>query len=105
VDELCPAGAAVGVSEHEMDVFDVLWQHRLRQEQQSGRPDSDAEAVARTSFPPSLRRRYEVTLHPVTDTPVKDLRSVRARDIGQLIQIRAMVTRASDVKPLLQVAT
>ena len=61
-----------------------------------------AEASA---FPAELRRRFEVRLLPVPDMPVRSLREVRARDIGHLVRIRAMVIRASDVKPLAKVIT
>lgn len=33
------------------------------------------------------------------------LREVRARHIGQLVSVRGVVTRCSEVKPLLQIAT
>ncbi|KAA0148744.1 hypothetical protein FNF27_02710 [Cafeteria roenbergensis] len=91
------------------DVFDVLQRHRLQAAREAARANGaaeGAEAVAEASaFPAELRRRFEVRLLPVPDMPVRSLREVRARDIGHLVRIRAMVIRASDVKPLAKVIT
>lgn len=42
---------------------------------------------------------------PPAGTKTSSLREVRARDIGHLVSVQGMVTRVTDVKPLVKVAT
>jgi DNA replication licensing factor MCM7 len=83
----------------ERDVLDVLLEQRMQ-----NRGDDQNEVL---NIPKELKRRYEVRLmlrHEDKSNYVA-LRSVRANHIGQLVTIRAMVCRCSDVKPLAQVVT
>merc|ERR1712088_1116855 len=57
------------------------------------------------AFPPELMRRYEVNFKTGSDAKPIPIREVKADNIGKLINIRGIVTRATEVKPLLQVAT
>jgi DNA replication licensing factor MCM7 len=75
-------------------------------------PDADPENAAAANaaddgFPPALTRRYECRILPLTSSENKPvaLRAVKAAHIGRLVRIRAMVTRVSDVKPLVSVVT
>jgi DNA replication licensing factor MCM7 len=78
-------------------------------------PDADPEndaanangAADNSDFPPALTRRYECRILPLTSSENKPvaLRAVKAAHIGRLVRIRAMVTRVSDVKPLVSVVT
>lgn len=83
-------------------------------------------AAGRNEFPPLLMRRYELRILPLgrrgsfppfqdqyipqaiqLATPVPkgvSLRHVRSRNMGRLVTITGMVVKASDVKPMLQVA-
>lgn len=59
-------------------------------------------------FPAELTRRYTLVFKPrssTSDGPVKALsvRQVRGDHLGHLITIRAIATRVSDVKPMVQV--
>jgi DNA replication licensing factor MCM7 len=56
-------------------------------------------------FPAELRRRYEVRLIPVRDMAARSVREIKAKHIGQLVKLKALVTRVSDVKPLVKVVT
>jgi DNA replicative helicase MCM subunit Mcm2 (Cdc46/Mcm family) len=56
-------------------------------------------------FPPQLLRQYEVVFAPPSDAKTLPLRDVKAGSIGKLTTVRCMVVRASDVKPLMEVAT
>lgn len=53
--------------------------------------------------------RYDVRILPATPTEKgftpRAIREVKALDIGSLVTVQAMVTRSSDVKPLITVAT
>jgi DNA replication licensing factor MCM7 len=101
------------------DIADVLLNHRIQlirqaQEQDaslrdhSAPPPTDAElrAQLRAMFPAALLQRYEVRFKPrqVDEREALSLRQVKAADIGKLVSVRAIVLRASDVKPIVQVA-
>ncbi|PRP83767.1 hypothetical protein PROFUN_08965 [Planoprotostelium fungivorum] len=106
----------------EDDVVDILWRHRqLRAEefaaqraqeevQESGVKDprqaaKQMAAELARNFPEELRRRYELRLLPRSSTKPKIVRDVKAGDIGRLIKIKAIVTRATEVQPRVRVAT
>merc|ERR1712088_89875 len=57
------------------------------------------------AFPPELMRRYEVNFRCGSDAKSIPIRDVKAQMIGKLVNIRGIVTRATEVKPMLQVAT
>ncbi|KAG7355083.1 minichromosome maintenance complex protein [Nitzschia inconspicua] len=83
-------------------------------------------AAGKNDFPPLLMRRYELRILPIgrrgSFFPFHDqyipqailtaipppkgvsLRHVRSRNMGRLVTITGMVVKASDVKPMLQVA-
>lgn len=59
-------------------------------------------------FPPQLLRRYNLYFKPLTNSTSKsskplNIRSVKGSHIGQLITIRGIVTRVSDVKPSVEI--
>ena len=63
-------------------------------------------------FPPELMRRYELSFNPPTPDPNKTgsaaqkplaIRAVRGDQLGHLITVRGICTRASDVKPAVTV--
>lgn len=90
------------------DVFDVLLSQRIQQQEESSRAASGSGNVPsdpHAAFPPSLLRRYEVNIVPPTKLKCVSLREVRADKIGSLVKITGIVTRASDVKPMVSVAT
>lgn len=93
-----------------------LGRHRLQTARDAaveaaGGPDGGAAAEDAAAlmpaqlFPADLRRRFEIRILPVTTMPVRSLRDIHAKDIGQLIRIRAMVIRAGEVRPLARVVT
>ncbi|OAA43292.1 DNA replication licensing factor mcm7 [Metarhizium rileyi] len=91
------------------DVLDVLMarrQARNRELQEAAERDPTAEE---DKFPAELIRRYTLVFKPRTGTaeePTKALavRQVRGDDLGHLITVRAIATRVSDVKPMVQVS-
>jgi DNA replication licensing factor MCM7 len=100
IDDLLPAFRQGG----QEDAFDVIRSERIRQHIASAREqgiDPDTSNV----FPPELMRRYEVHIEPRATTPELAIREVGARQIGRLVKVRGMVTRVTDVKPLMSVAT
>lgn len=83
------------------DTLDVYIEHRLLAEQRLYQ--ADAPRDPRNRFPPELLRRFEVYLRP-SAKPVS-VRQIKARSIGHLVSVKGVVIRATEVKPLLQVAT
>jgi DNA replication licensing factor MCM7 len=93
------------------DVLDVLManrQERNRLLEDIADRISDP-TVLNDQYPAQLTRRYTLVFKPRTSTPeapVKALsvRQVRGDHLGHLITIRGIVTRVSDVKPIVQVS-
>lgn len=77
--------------------------NRMWQDAQDRDPSTEFDP-----FPPELTRRYTLVFKPrsgTADNPTKALavRHVRGEHLGSLITIRAIATRVSDVKPIVQV--
>ncbi|ORZ40250.1 MCM2/3/5 family-domain-containing protein [Catenaria anguillulae PL171] len=81
-------------------IIDVIIHHRQAMEAQVA--DDGSQPV---QFPASLKRRYSVFFVPQSKHPSKAVRDIKAQHIGQLVQLRGIITRVSDVKPLLTVCT
>lgn len=107
IDELLPA-PTVDIA-HAQDVLDVLRLHRAQeiaaQNQQQQEAGAAPPGASDNVFPPALMRRFEVCLVPGVKQKPAPIRDVKARDVGRLVRIKGMVTRVSNVKPLLTVAT
>ncbi|KAF5661143.1 hybothetical protein [Fusarium heterosporum] len=91
------------------DVLDVLMTRRqIRNRELDDAAERDPTA-ADDKFPAELTRRYTLVFKPRSGTssqPSKALavRQVRGEHLGHLITIRAIATRVSDVKPIVQVS-
>ncbi len=112
----------------------ALHQQSQQQQSQQANPEdggvageSNDTADDRNSFPPMLMRRYELRILPLGRrgvlAPFEDqylssktlnaqsaaqgvsLRHVRSKSMGRLVTITGMIVKASDVKPMLQVAS
>ncbi|KAF0689972.1 Aste57867_18616 [Aphanomyces stellatus] len=99
VDEILPPPSRDITEAH--DVLDVL---RLQRAQEST-VDPEHPVDVRTIFPPALMRRFELQLIPGVKTKPVPIRDVKAAKVGSLVRIKGMVTRVSNVKPLVVVAT
>lgn len=89
-----------------LDVLDVLRLHRAQElAQQQQQTNGSATVNTANVFPPALMRRFEVRLVPGVKMKAVPIRQVKAAKVGQLVRIKGMVTRVSNVKPLLTVAT
>ena len=77
-----------------------------RAEQQRREADAEARKFVLSMIPPALLRRYEVRVLPRADDQkhAMALRQVKANDLGKLVTIKAIVLRATDVKPHILVA-
>ncbi|KAG8970863.1 Mcm2-7 hexameric complex component [Tulasnella sp. 419] len=100
VDSLMPEpNRDLGNDEEPLDV--ILHQRREKQTQNA---DADPET---SPFPPQLMRRYNLYFKPLASDGLKPLavRDVHGAHIGKLITVRGIVTRVSEVKPLIQITT
>ncbi|RKP13533.1 MCM2/3/5 family-domain-containing protein [Piptocephalis cylindrospora] len=106
VDRLMPP-SSVELT-HTDSVLDVVMTQRMERDaalraaaaQTSG---TEPQEPPPSAFPPILTRRYTVYMvAPSAGTPLA-VRQVRATDIGRLLTVRGIVTRVTDVRPLLSV--
>ncbi|XP_070537704.1 DNA replication licensing factor mcm7-like [Ptychodera flava] len=89
------------------DSLDVYIEHRLLMEQRmrGGRQHETEERDPRNKYPPELMRRYEIYFKaPSLQKPLA-IRDVKAESIGKLVVVRGIVTRCTEVKPMMTVAT
>ncbi|XP_072096820.1 DNA replication licensing factor MCM7 [Mobula birostris] len=85
------------------DALDVYIEHRLMMEQRTRDPNEIHDS--HNQYPAELLRRFEVYFkHPSTMKP-KVIRDVKADSIGKLVTVRGIVTRVTEVKPMMVVAT
>mmetsp|Transcript_13710 Transcript_13710/g.54198 ORF Transcript_13710/g.54198 Transcript_13710/m.54198 type:complete len:268 (-) Transcript_13710:2125-2928(-) len=96
-DELMPRRASDLMDED--DTFDILLQQRENVE-----ANTDDAHGSNQGLPNLLRRRFRVYLKPSVKSEMRDLRSIRAADIGHLVTFKGICTRVGDVKPLIEVA-
>ncbi|ORZ25428.1 MCM2/3/5 family-domain-containing protein [Absidia repens] len=93
---MTPTNPELSYKDSVLDV--IISQRRIRDENRAG---DDAEEA----FPPSLTRRYEVFIKPMTGDQALAVRHIKGSQLGQLVTLRGIVTRVTDVKPFLQVNT
>lgn len=95
VDELMPEPME---ALHDDD-HDILMTQR-----NEDRPDSADASDSLEKMPPEIKRYFEVYIRAPSKGRAFTIREVKASNIGQLVRISGIVTRCSDVKPLMQVA-
>ncbi|KAF7363770.1 DNA replication licensing factor MCM7 [Mycena sanguinolenta] len=80
------------ISDHD-EVIDVIMHQRRERNQ----------AMDQAGFPDHILRRYNLYFKPLPSDVTMAVREVRSVHVGHLITVRGIVTRVSEVKPLLQV--
>ncbi|XP_051141605.1 DNA replication licensing factor MCM7 [Andrographis paniculata] len=95
IDELLPEPTEVLLD----DDHDILLTQRVDEGTETG-GGSDPQK----RLPPEIKRFYEVYIKASSKGRPFTIREVKASYIGQLVRISGIVTRCSDVKPLMQVA-
>ncbi|KAE9409787.1 minichromosome maintenance protein mcm7p [Gymnopus androsaceus JB14] len=93
VDKIMP-DATKDISEHDEVIDVILHQRRERNER---------ESEAENGFPDHLLRRYNLYFQPLKSDISLAVREVHGSHLGHFITVRGIVTRVSEVKPLLQV--
>nr|UWK20588.1 DNA replication licensing factor [Trichoderma aurantioeffusum] len=91
------------------DVLDVLMARRQARNRELDELAERDPTTAEDKFPAELTRRYTLVFKPQTGTEESiskalAVRHVRGEHLGHLITIRAIATRVSDVKPIVQVS-
>jgi DNA replication licensing factor MCM7 len=88
------------------DALDVFIKHRqTATERAEATVAPGVQQPPAKVFPPELMRRFEVYFKTQASDKVLPIREVKAGQIGKLISIKGIVTRATEVKPMMQVAT
>ena len=85
------------------DTLDVYIEHRLLAEQRLY--SADAPRDPKNRFPNELLRRFECYFKAPSESKGVSVRQIKARQIGKLVNVKGVVIRATEVKPMLQVAT
>ncbi|XP_066578804.1 DNA replication licensing factor MCM7 [Amia ocellicauda] len=85
------------------DSLDVYIEHRLMMEQRARDPNDTRDP--RNQYPHELMRRFELYFKPPSSAKPRVVRDVKADSIGKLVTVRGIVTRATEVKPMMVVAT
>ena len=86
------------------DALDVFIKHRqmaTARAQEGAAPG--LQQPAGKTLPPELMRRYEVYFKAASAEKILPIREVKAQKIGKLVSIRGIITRATEVKPMMQV--
>ncbi|XP_074657741.1 DNA replication licensing factor mcm7-like [Tubulanus polymorphus] len=88
------------------DALDVYIEHRLLMEQRN-HPQGQGEVTRdpMNQYPPELMRRFEVYFKAPSTSKHMAIRQVKADSIGKLVSVKGIVTRATEVKPMMVVAT
>lgn len=97
IDEILLDSGEITVGEEPEDVF---FYHRV-----SRLKERFPEKKATDVFPSFLLRRYSLVLKPRRNTKVYSVRELKSMHIGSLIRVSGIVTKVSQVKPSIKVAT
>ncbi|OAA69555.1 DNA replication licensing factor mcm7 [Cordyceps fumosorosea ARSEF 2679] len=101
-----PPSASVSFKNDVLDVLMARRQARNREFEESAEQDPTLEE---DKFPAELTRRYTLVFKPRVNSPdfaskALAVRHVRGENLGHLLTVRAIATRVSDVKPIMQVS-
>ncbi|KAJ6798813.1 DNA replication licensing factor MCM7 [Iris pallida] len=96
VDELMPDPTEVFSLDEDHDIL-------MTQRAEDGADNADNSDPLQ-KMPPEIKRFYEVYIKAFSKATSFTIRQVKASNIGQLVKTSGIVTRCSDVKPLMQVA-
>lgn len=88
------------------DVWLAHRQNRMRQQREERiQQQGQAESGEGGSLPSELTRRYQLHIIPRSAAKPQKLRSIKASCVGQLVKLQGIVTRVTDVQPMVQVAS
>lgn len=87
------------------DTLDVYIEHRVLAEQRNHPDANELTRDPTNNYPALLMRRFEVYFSPLAQTRALSVRLVKATHIGKLVTLKGIVTRSTEVKPMITVAT
>lgn len=90
------------------DTLDIYIEHRILAETRNHPegPEGEVAREAANKYPEQLMRRFEVYFNASKERiPPISVRDAKAEYIGKLITIKGIVTRTTEVKPMITVAT
>ncbi|XP_065055420.1 DNA replication licensing factor mcm7-like isoform X1 [Rhopilema esculentum] len=87
------------------DALDIYIEHRVLLQQQNNQQRGGVQRNQKNTYPPELLRRYELHFKHFGDQKAEAIRNVKAENIGKLVVVRGIVTRCTEVKPIMVVAT
>ncbi|KAK5645779.1 hypothetical protein RI129_004243 [Pyrocoelia pectoralis] len=85
------------------DALDVYIAQRLLMENRMRQPNEQRDL--HNKYPPELMRRYEIYFKNMDVAKTLPIREVKADSIGKLVTVKGIVTRCTEVKPMMSVAT
>lgn len=116
IDELMPNNNEL-LDETALSAHEIYQRHREARyrntvneaqsmNEQQGNNQSTNNDEIKLPFPDQLNRRYELYIIPDTTLyKVQNMRDIKAASVGHLVSVSGIVTRVSDVQPLVQVVT
>ncbi|RWS14280.1 DNA replication licensing factor mcm7-like isoform X1 [Dinothrombium tinctorium] len=84
------------------DTLDVYIEHRVLVEQ---RNEGFSEEDLLRKYPPELMRRFEIYFKAPSTQKAVSVREIKASNLGKLVTIKGIVTRCTEVKPMVVIAT
>ena len=85
------------------DSLDVYIEHRMLMQGRTRNQMDNRDSF--NQFPSELMRRFEVAFKSSSITKALSVREIKAEHIGKLMTVRGIVTRCTEVKPMMVVAT
>uniref|UniRef100_A0A1B6CHG2 DNA replication licensing factor MCM7 n=1 Tax=Clastoptera arizonana TaxID=38151 RepID=A0A1B6CHG2_9HEMI len=85
------------------DALDIYIQHRILLEQRNRQPGEHRDS--QNKYPSELMRRFEIYFNDLSTRKSVPIREVKAEYIGKLVTVKGVVTRCTEVKPMMVVAT
>lgn len=101
IDSILPE-STVNQELSQMDAVSVIASHRQARMSAKG---IDTKTAGPLQVPAALMRRYSVTFKARSKVASLAVRQIHADSVGHMIKLRGIITRVTEVKPLLQVGT
>jgi DNA replication licensing factor MCM7 len=86
------------------EISDAILESRKAVAEQDEREDGE-EVDPANRIPKMLKRKYEIVFRAPKYQGARPIRQVKSQNIGSLLTIRGIVTRITEVRPFVQVAT
>ncbi|KAL0281612.1 UNVERIFIED_CONTAM: hypothetical protein PYX00_002546 [Menopon gallinae] len=85
------------------DALDIYIEHKLMIEESRRDPHQGGDHPP--TYPSEILRRFEIYFKKLSTSKNMPIRQIKAEHVGQLVTVRGIVTRCTEVKPMICVAT